>query len=37
MEPSIVIFITNYSMKSPFGREDSEKGRREMKKKVRRE
>jgi hypothetical protein len=26
MEPSIVIFIANYSTKSPFGREDSGKG-----------
>jgi hypothetical protein len=37
MEPSIVIFIANCSVESPLGREESGKGRREMKKKVRRE
>jgi hypothetical protein len=37
MEASIVIFIAYYSMESPFGREDNGKGRREIKKKVRRE
>jgi hypothetical protein len=36
MESSIVIFIADCSVKSTFGWEDSGKGRREMKKKVRR-